>query len=137
MLIGGSVVSDSLETPWTVVRQALLSMGFPGKNTGVGCHFLFRGVFPCQGSNLHLLHWQASSLSLSYPESPFKCIQMKIICQTSIFQDDIFCNWLLYKGGQSVFNIASICTLIIRIIIKIIIQIIYICLIMWCLFTTD
>ena len=24
----------------TVVHQAPLSMGFPGKNAGVGCHFL-------------------------------------------------------------------------------------------------
>ena len=31
-------------TPWTVPYQAL-SMGFPGKNTGVGCHFLLQGIF--------------------------------------------------------------------------------------------
>ena len=38
---------------------------FPGKNTGVGCHFLLQGIFLTQGSNqqlLHLLHWQAGSL---------------------------------------------------------------------------
>ena len=33
-----------------------------GKNTAVGCHFLFQGIFPIQGSNLSLLHWQADSL---------------------------------------------------------------------------
>ena len=36
----------------------------PGKNTGMGCHFLLQGVFPMQGSNpcfLLLLHWQADS----------------------------------------------------------------------------
>ena len=27
----------------------------PGKNTGVGCHFLLQGIFPTQGSNLCLL----------------------------------------------------------------------------------
>ena len=27
----------------------------PGKNTGVGCHFLLQGIFPTQGLNLHLL----------------------------------------------------------------------------------
>ena len=27
-------------TPWTVAHQVPLSKGFPGKNTGVGCHFL-------------------------------------------------------------------------------------------------
>ena len=37
----------------------------PSKNTGVGCHFFFQGIFPTQGSNLHLLrllHLQAGSL---------------------------------------------------------------------------
>ena len=28
---------------------------FSGKNTGVGCHFLYQEMFPTQGSNLHLL----------------------------------------------------------------------------------
>ena len=40
---------------------------FPGKNTGVGCHFLLQGIFSTQKSNLcllHLLHWQEDSLSL-------------------------------------------------------------------------
>ena len=35
---------------------------FPGKKTGVGCHFLPQGIFPTQGSKLcllHFLHWQA------------------------------------------------------------------------------
>ena len=27
-------------TPWTVAYQAPLTMDFPGKGTGVGCHFL-------------------------------------------------------------------------------------------------
>ena len=35
-----------------------LSMVFPGKNTGVGCHFLLHGIFLTQGLNLGLLHWQ-------------------------------------------------------------------------------
>ena len=30
-----------------------LSVGFPGKNTGVGCHALLQGIFPTQGSNLY------------------------------------------------------------------------------------
>ena len=37
---------------------------FPGKNSGVGCHFLLQGIFPTRGSNLHLLRlllWQADS----------------------------------------------------------------------------
>ena len=39
-------------TPWAVARQAPLSMGFPSKNTGVGCHVLLQGIFPSRGSNL-------------------------------------------------------------------------------------
>ena len=27
----------------------------PGKNTGVGCHFLLQRIFPIQESNTHLL----------------------------------------------------------------------------------
>ena len=51
-------------TPWTVARQAPLSMVFCSKNTGVGCHALLQGIFLTQGSNsclLHLLHWQVGS----------------------------------------------------------------------------
>ena len=29
---------------------------FPGKNTGVGCHFFLQEIFPTEGSNLCLLH---------------------------------------------------------------------------------
>ena len=43
-----------------------------GKNTGVGCHFLLQGIFPTQGSNPSLLHWQVDSLALSHLGSPEK-----------------------------------------------------------------
>ena len=33
----------------------ICSWNFPGKNTGVGCHFLLQGTFPTQGSNPSLL----------------------------------------------------------------------------------
>ena len=39
-----------------VACQAPLSMDFPGKNTGVGCHFLLQGVFLTQGTNPGLPH---------------------------------------------------------------------------------
>ena len=51
-----AVVAEScltLVTPWTVTHQAPLSQDSPGKNTGVGCHFLLQGTFPTQGLNLH------------------------------------------------------------------------------------
>ena len=53
--------------------RLLCPWNFPGKNTGVGCHFFLEGISPTQGSNLHLLpllHWQADSLPLSHWGSP-------------------------------------------------------------------
>ena len=47
------------------------SWDFPGKNTGVVCHFLLQGMFSNQGSNLCLLcllHQQVASLPLAPPE---------------------------------------------------------------------
>ena len=42
-------------TPWTVAHQLLCPWHSPGKNTGVGCHFLLQGIFLTQGSNPGLL----------------------------------------------------------------------------------
>ena len=46
-------MSNSL-TPRPAAHQALSPWDSPGKNTGVGCHFLLQGIFPTQESNLHL-----------------------------------------------------------------------------------
>ena len=50
--------------------RLLCSWNFPGKNTGVGCHFLLQRIFPTQGSNPYLLYWQAVSLPLSHQGGP-------------------------------------------------------------------
>ena len=56
--------------PWTVAPQAPLSMGFPSKNTGVGCHSLLQGTFLTQGSNPDLLHCRRILYCLSHQGSP-------------------------------------------------------------------
>ena len=43
---------------------------FPGKNIGVGCHFLLQGNVLTQEPNLSLLHWQTVSLPLSHQGKP-------------------------------------------------------------------
>ena len=43
-------------TPWTVARQASLSMGFSRQEYWMGCQSLLQGTFPTQGSNLCLLY---------------------------------------------------------------------------------
>ena len=51
--------------------SSIHGMDLPGKNTGVGCHFLLQGIFLTQGSNPHLLcllHWQVDSLPSKPPE---------------------------------------------------------------------
>ena len=60
----------TLATPWTVASQAPLSMGFPSKNTGVGCHFFLQGIFLTQGSNPCLLHCRLILYHLSHEGSP-------------------------------------------------------------------
>ena len=39
---------------------------FPGKSTGVGCHFLLQGIFPTQELNPGLLHCRQTLYGLSY-----------------------------------------------------------------------
>ena len=56
-------------TPWTVARQAPLSMNSSGKNTGVGCHSLLHGIFPTQESNPGLMRCRWILYCLSYWES--------------------------------------------------------------------
>ena len=38
----------------------------PGKNTGMGCHFLLQGIFPTKEFNLDLLHCRRMLYHLSY-----------------------------------------------------------------------
>ena len=65
-----SVVSDSLWPYGLYPARLLCPWDFPGKNTGMGCHALFQGIFLAQGSNTHLWHWQADSLPLSHLGNP-------------------------------------------------------------------
>ena len=68
-----SVVSDSLRPQGLQLARLLCPWGFPGKNTGVGCHFLHQGIFLTQRSNPYHLsfpHWQVDSLPLALPGKP-------------------------------------------------------------------
>ena len=76
-IYGGDLVAKSwptLVTPWSVPARLLCPWNSPGKNTGVGCHFLLQGIFliKTQRSNWCLLHCKqspalkVSSLQLSH-----------------------------------------------------------------------
>ena len=58
-------------TPWTVARQAPLSMGMlQARILGLVAMPFSGGVFTTQGSNLSLLHYRQILYHLSHQESP-------------------------------------------------------------------
>ena len=62
-----SVVNNSVRPHGQWPTRLLCPLDFPGKNTGVGYHFLLQGIFPTQGLTLHLLcllHWHQQEGSL-------------------------------------------------------------------------
>ena len=63
-----SVVSDSLQPHGLYSQPARLfcPWDFPGKVTGMGCHFLLQGIFQTQGLNPSLLHCSRMLYHLSY-----------------------------------------------------------------------
>ena len=72
MDVSHSVISNSLRSP-----RLCYPWNSPGKNTGVGCHFLLQGIFPTEGLNLvHLclLHWWAGSLPTEPQGSHYRII---------------------------------------------------------------
>ena len=64
---------------------------FPGKNTGVGCHFLLQGILPTQGLSPSLLHRRQILYHLSYQESSLSrkvgwaCLFLLLLLEASYF----------------------------------------------------
>ena len=56
------------------VTRLLCPWDFPGKSTGVGCHFLLQSIFPTQGLNPGLPHCRQMLYCLSHQESLAKVI---------------------------------------------------------------
>ena len=50
-----------------------------GKSTGVDCHSFLQRIFPTQGPNPGLLHWQADSLPLSHLGIPTPSLVPKFL----------------------------------------------------------
>ena len=71
--IGGVLLAKSCLTLATLTLEPTrfrCPWDFPGKNTGVGCHFLLQGIFPTQELNPSLLHNRRILYQLSYKGSP-------------------------------------------------------------------
>ena len=78
-----SVVSNSLQPYGPQPARLLCPWDFSGKNTRVGCHALLQGIFPTQGTNLHLqrlLHYRwilycwATREAPGLSWAPYKCL---------------------------------------------------------------
>ena len=53
---GAAELCPTPATPGLQPAGLLCAWDSPGKNPGVGCHFLLQAIFPTQGSNPSLLH---------------------------------------------------------------------------------
>ena len=66
LLFSSQVMSDSLLPQGLQPARLLYLCNFPGKNTGMGYHFLLQGILT-QGSNLCLLNWQGDFFFTTEP----------------------------------------------------------------------
>ena len=73
--VSRSDVSNSLWPDGLQPTRLLCPWNSPGKNTGVGCHFLLHGIFLTQGSNQGLLHCR----QILYRLSPREALAHKLI----------------------------------------------------------
>ena len=86
-----SAVIHGVAKSWTRPERLIWSdlkllcpWDFPGKNTGMGCHFLLQGIFPTQGLNPGLLHFRHILNHLSHQGSPL-CVSYVLDTVLSAF----------------------------------------------------
>ena len=81
----------------TLQSHGLLSpRDFPGKNTGLGCHFLLQRLFLTQGVSLH---WQADSFTIEPPGKPLYDITKQQNCMDEEQISDCL-GLMIREGGQ-------------------------------------
>ena len=92
-------MSNSLATPGTVAHQAPLSIDFPGKNTGVGCHSLLLRDLPNPGLEPRSPALKADFLLCELPVKPLMCH----ICVYNINDNfKLFFGW--YRWATTLFH---------------------------------
>ena len=91
-------MSDSLQPHGLYLPRLLCPWNFPGKNAGVGCHFLLQGIFPTQGLNPCLLlsrwilyHWATR--------------EAQIMLKLCLFENEInLCSTLYFLSNYCTFS---------------------------------
>jgi len=89
---------------WVSPTRLLRPWDFPGKSTGVGCHFPLQEIFLTQGMNLGFPHCRQTLYYLSHQGSPLPGLQPR----TSI------CTSWVSRGRGSRDQIANICCIMVR-----------------------
>ena len=125
-------MSDSVRPHRRQLTRLLCPWDSPGKNTGVGCHFLLQGIFPTQGMNSCLPHWQGDSLPLNHLGSLYYtareisvhfiltsylwiCVYTHIWVHTLAHSSQTGClKHLFIKLGSSQSRLVSLCFLVHR-----------------------
>ena len=79
-MLSRSVVSSSLQPHGLQPARLLCPWGFSGRNTGMGCHFFFQGIFLNQGSNLCLLQCRQILYPLRH-QIPFKILKCNMLTE--------------------------------------------------------
>ena len=68
--VSRSIIPGSLWSHGLQPMRLFCPWDFPGKDAGMGCHFLLQRIFPTQGSNPGLLHCRQILYRMSYKGSP-------------------------------------------------------------------
>ena len=71
-------MSDSCD-PMDCSLPGSCTLDSPGKNTGVGCHFLLQGIFLIQESNTGVLHCRQILYQLSYKGNSIMILSYSIL----------------------------------------------------------
>ena len=80
-----------------VAHQAPLSWDFPGKNTGVGCHFFLQGIFLAQELNPLSPVLIGALFTAELPEKPL-CESLRDM--HSLYDQFIKLFWYLFQGSN-------------------------------------
>ena len=96
-----SVMSDSLQPHGLEPARLHFPWDSPGKNTGVGCHFLLQGIFPIQGSNPGFPHCRQMLL----PSEPPGSLHLNLIWMYQRFSCSLICN----SHSLRVTTVTSLC----------------------------
>ena len=101
-----SVVSDSLWPCGLKPTRFLRPWDFPGKSTGVGCHFLLQRIFLPQGSNPGPLHYRQTLLQSALPGKSNEA-EVNVFLESSYFFYDL-ANVDNLISGSSAFSKSSL-----------------------------